>query len=1343
MPQSATRTRKPATRRRAYKILGLALLLLTLALALPATASAFISTGDGATWSQGNSGSDDWFHGVDAKLSSPSSTSLAAGVVVAGAYGDSHPDASTYWAREGGAYDFGGLSAGSHRIELRDDANGAYAAQYRNNKPTFSSADNVAVTAGATTGTIAVTAPGGTGAWTVFGTSPGSFAVTGTAFTLNVTAPTGTSSYAAGTNLTVRWTTSSAVSTGQFGVWARSSAGGWYVGQLVPASGGASSYVTYLTLDVPIGSGYEAVVAWRAAAGSGAWTVFGTSPGSFAVTEFAAEGHVTGTVTNAGGVGLAGISVNAHRANASGTWDYVNGTSTAAGGAYDIGGLPTGTYRIRFYDNSGAYVGQCYDNKAMLSWADNVAVTAGATTPGINAVLAAGGHITGTVTNAAGAALAGITVVCNQPDGSGRWWGWSTDTDANGAYDFGAVSSGSHRIWFQDYSGAYAAQYYNNKPSFETADNVAVTAGATTSGINAVLAAGGRVTGTVTNAAGAGLAGIFVSAYRDDGSGGWYWVNRRPTAAGGAYNLGGLPAGTYRIEFEGSGAYARQYYNNKPTLSSGDDVVVTAGATTPGINATLIPPSALTVTGFTPTSGAAGTAVTINGSGFTGATRVTFNGTAATSFTVVSDTQITATVPTAATSGTIAVTTPNGTGVSAASFTVTGTAFTLNVTAPTGTSSYAAGTNLTVSWTTSSAASSGEFGVWARSSSGSWYIGKLVAASGGSSYSTALTLDVPANSGYEAIVAWRAIPGSGAWTVFGTSPGSFAVTGLAADGHITGTVTNAAGVGLAGISVFCWGPDNPGSWSGRGSALTDVNGAYDFGGLNPASNYRISFYDGSGAYASQCYNNKWSFYWADDVAVTAGATTRVDAVLTLAGHVTGTVTNAAGAGVAGISLIAYRANGSGGWSALDAGAGHADSVVTAADGTYDLGRLPAGICRIMFVDGSGAYLEQYYNNKPTVSSADDVAVAAGATTPGVNAVLAVAGHVTGTVTNAAGAGLANIYVWASRANGSGGWGVVAGVDTAASGAYDLGGLPTGSYRIEFWDPAGSFGDQGAYATQYYNNKPTIASADNVAVTAGATTPGINAVLAVGGHVTGTVTNAGGAGLAGIRVYFYRANGSGGWDYVDVGYTVAAGALELGGLPAGTYRIWFRDDSGTYAGQYYNNKPTIASADDVAVTAGATTPGINAVLTPTLATTVTSFLPAFGPGGASGILTGTGFTGAPAVRFNGTAASYTVNSATQLTATVPAGATSGTIAVTAPNGTCTSPGSFTCPARVNSTEPYLYRAAIGGIETTYPWYWSSSESEYYQDVAWYQYFDDGNQLSSLKYGTPRVRAVRAF
>jgi len=66
-------------------------------------------------------------------------------------------------------------------------------------------------------------------------------------------------------------------------VWARSAAGAWYIGDLVPA-GASTSYSHDLTLSVPAGSGYQAIVSWRPTVGSGAWGSFGTQTGSFAVT---------------------------------------------------------------------------------------------------------------------------------------------------------------------------------------------------------------------------------------------------------------------------------------------------------------------------------------------------------------------------------------------------------------------------------------------------------------------------------------------------------------------------------------------------------------------------------------------------------------------------------------------------------------------------------------------------------------------------------------------------------------------------------------------------------------------------------------------------------------------------------------------------------------------------------------------------------------------------------------------------------------------------------------------------------------------------------------------------
>ena len=86
--------------------------------------------------------------------------------------------------------------------------------------------------------------------------------------------------------------------------------------------------------------------------------------------------------------------------------------------------------------------------------------------------------------------------------------------------------------------------------------------------------------------------------------------------------------------------------------------------------------------------------------------------------------------------------------------------------------------------------------------------------------------------------------------------------------------------------------------------------------------------------------------------------------------------------------------------------------------------------------------------------------------------------------------------------------------------------------------------------------------------------------------------------------------------------------------------------------------------------------INFNIAPVPTPTISSFSPAGGLPGTVVILTGTNFAGATALRFNGTAAaSFTVNSATQITATVAVGTATGAITVTGPTGTGTSATPF--------------------------------------------------------------------
>jgi hypothetical protein len=75
--------------------------------------------------------------------------------------------------------------------------------------------------------------------------------------------------------------------------------------------------------------------------------------------------------------------------------------------------------------------------------------------------------------------------------------------------------------------------------------------------------------------------------------------------------------------------------------------------------------------------------------------------------------------------------------------------------------------------------------------------------------------------------------------------------------------------------------------------------------------------------------------------------------------------------------------------------------------------------------------------------------------------------------------------------------------------------------------------------------------------------------------------------------------------------------------------------------------------------------------------ILSFSPASGAVGTQVQITGTSFDQASAVSFGGGAkAAFTVNSDTQITATVPTGAKTGTISVTTKGGKATSKTKFT-------------------------------------------------------------------
>jgi subtilase family serine protease len=179
------------------------------------------------------------------------------------------------------------------------------------------------------------------------------------------------------------------------------------------------------------------------------------------------------------------------------------------------------------------------------------------------------------------------------------------------------------------------------------------------------------------------------AVYDTYGYGGWLQVGGTSLAApliGSVYALAGVggtsgypssypyahTASLYDVTSGSNGSCSPSYLCHGAVGYDGPSGLGTPNGTAAFSSGGAPPPPAPTVTSFSPASGAASTAVDVQGTNFTGATGVTFNGTPDTTFTVNSSTDISAHVPSGATTGPIQVTTPNGTGTSTSSFTVTG-----------------------------------------------------------------------------------------------------------------------------------------------------------------------------------------------------------------------------------------------------------------------------------------------------------------------------------------------------------------------------------------------------------------------------------------------------------------------------------------------------------------------------------------------------------------------------------------------------------------------------------------------------------------------------------------------
>ncbi|WP_194409275.1 carboxypeptidase regulatory-like domain-containing protein [Microbacterium cremeum] len=306
--------------------------------------------------------------------------------------------------------------------------------------------------------------------------------------------------------------------------------------------------------------------------------------GAVAATPAHAEesGSISGVVTDEAGVAAPGVHVVAYAPSAWGSWSWYSSTYAGEDGSYAIEDLPDGEYRLQFdpsFSASSHLVLEWWQDASDLLSATTVTVAEGGAVTGVSPILAAGGSVSGVVTDEHGAPIRGVSVRAYAATG---WAVSYTVSDESGAYLLAGLGEGAYHIEFFPLldSGPVAGEWWNDAASRADATPVAVTAGANTSGVDAVLSAAGTITGVVTDEAGAPAPDVFVAVYRAAADGIGDWVESRMTDASGAYSIPGLPAGDYKLNFSTSGPLLGEWYDDAADAASATVVTVTGGSAT-------------------------------------------------------------------------------------------------------------------------------------------------------------------------------------------------------------------------------------------------------------------------------------------------------------------------------------------------------------------------------------------------------------------------------------------------------------------------------------------------------------------------------------------------------------------------------------------------------------------------------------------------------------------------------------------------------------------------------------------------------------------------------------------
>lgn len=691
-----------------------------------------------------------------------------------------------------------------------------------------------------------------------------------------------------------------------------------------------------------------------------------------------------------------------------------------------------------------------------------------------------------------------------------------------------------------------------------------------------------------------------------------------------------------------------------PGASTGPITVTTDGGTVASTDFTVI--SAPTITNMSPSSDVVGAMVILTGTNFTGATAVYFNGVSASSFTVVTPTSMTVTVPAGAATGIVTVVTPGGTGTSAGNFTVNPAIPNISGFTPT---SGGIGAMVTISGTSFTPTSAVAFnGVAADSVS---YISPTSLKAVVAATTTTGTLTVTTVGGVATSVGSFTVVAAPTVDSLDTASGAIGATVVITGTNLTGAsavtfngtpatyyVVNSAtqittkvpvGATTGNITVITAGGTSNGSAFTVLTAPVISNLSAATGKAGDTVVITGTAFTGTTAVK---FSNNITATFVEDSATQITATVPTSAT-------TGPISVTTPGGTA-LSATIYTVIPAPTISSFSPSVGIVGTTVTLTGANF-----------------TGATAVKFYNNQ----NATDFTVVNATTITAIVPPSAI----TGPISVATPGGTVNSNDFTVT------------VAPAITNFTPTSGLADDTYvtitGTNFTNVSSvNFGGMAATVVDVVSSTSIVAK-----VPAGASTGPIT-VVTLGGTATSnnftvvaapTVTNIDPAsGIIGSTVTLTGTNFTG------------ATAVKFNGISAITFTV--------------DNATTITVVVPPGATTGAvsvTTPGGNGAsagnYTVKVAPVVGSLNPTSGPVGTTVAVTGSGFTGATVVYFNGIAGSgLTVTNDTTISVDVPAGAVSGKISVVTPFGVGTSSGSFTVTAAPTVTG---FTPAIGGAGST--------------------------------------------